>query len=97
LPRLKYAMRWRATASDKPDTRFGLELVDLSDIFQKSEFSVFQNALSNGGSIRAVNAKGASEHFSRKELDAMGEFVKTYRAKGLIWMNDKAEGLASPC
>ena len=96
LPRLKYADAMARYGSDKPDTRFGLELVDLSEIFQNSEFSVFQNALSVGGSIRAVNAKGASEHFSRKELDAMGEFVKTYRAKGLIWMNDKAEGLASP-
>ena len=96
LPRLKYADAMARYGSDKPDTRFDLELVDLSEIFKNSEFSVFQNALNNGGSIRAVNTKGASEHFSRKELDAMGEFVKTYRAKGLIWMNDKAEGLASP-
>ncbi|MDP3447170.1 MAG: aspartate--tRNA ligase [Eubacteriales bacterium] len=96
LPRLKYEEAMARYGSDKPDTRFGLELVDLSDVFKNSEFSVFQNALASGGSIRAVNAKGASEHFSRKELDAMGEFVKTYRAKGLIWMNDKADGLASP-
>ena len=96
LPRLKYADAMARYGSDKTDTRFDLELVDLSEIFKNSEFSVFQNALNNGGSIRAVNTKGASEHFSRKELDAMGEFVKTYRAKGLIWMNDKAEGLASP-
>lgn len=96
LPRLKYADAMARYGSDKPDTRFGLELVDLSEIFKNSEFSVFQTALGNGGSIRAVNAKGASAHFSRKELDAMGEFVKTYRAKGLIWMNDKADGLASP-
>ena len=82
--------------SDKPDTRFDMELTDLTSIFAKSEFSVFQNAIAAGGSIRAVNAKGASSSFSRKELDALGEFVKTYRAKGLIWMNDKAEGLASP-
>lgn len=95
LPRLKYEEAMARYGSDKPDTRFGLELVDLSDVFRTSEFSVFQNALASGGSIRAVNAKGASEHFSRKELDAMGEFVKTYRAKGLIWMNDKPDGLAS--
>ncbi|MEA4937988.1 MAG: aspartate--tRNA ligase [Christensenella sp.] len=96
LPRLKYEEAMARYGSDKPDTRFGLELVDLTDIFKKSEFSVFQNAITAGGSIRAVNAKGASADFSRKELDAMGEFVKTYRAKGLIWMNDKADGLASP-
>ena len=65
LPRLKYVDAMARYGSDKPDTRFGLELVDLSEIFKNSEFSVFQNALNNGGSIRAVNAKGASEHFSR--------------------------------
>ena len=96
LPRLKYADAMARYGSDKPDTRFGLELIDLSDVVKSSEFSVFQNALASGGSVRAVNAKGASASFSRKELDAMGEFVKTYRAKGLIWMNDKADGLASP-
>jgi len=96
LPRLKYADAMARYGSDKPDTRFGLELVDLSDVVKSSEFSVFQSALASGGSVRAVNAKGASASFSRKELDAMGEFVKTYRAKGLIWMNDKADGLASP-
>ncbi len=96
LPRLKYVDAMARYGSDKPDTRFGLELVDLTDIFKNSEFSVFQNAIAAGGSIRAVNAKNASASFSRKELDALGEFVKTYRAKGLIWMNDKADGLASP-
>ncbi len=96
LPRIKYADAMARYGSDKPDTRFGLELVDLSDVVKSSEFSVFQSALASGGSVRAVNAKGASASFSRKELDAMGEFVKTYRAKGLIWMNDKADGLASP-
>ncbi|NLI53047.1 MAG: aspartate--tRNA ligase [Clostridiales bacterium] len=96
LPRLKYVDAMARYGSDKPDTRFGLELVDLTDIFRNSEFSMFQNAIAAGGSIRAVNAKGASASFSRKELDALGEFVKTYRAKGLIWMNDKADGLASP-
>ncbi len=96
LPRLKYEEAMARYGSDKPDTRFGMELTDLTSIFAKSEFSVFQNAIAAGGSIRAVNAKGASSSFSRKELDALGEFVKTYRAKGLIWMNDKAEGLASP-
>ena len=96
LPRLKYADAMARYGSDKPDTRFGLELIDLSDVVKSSEFSVFQSALASGGSVRAVNAKGASASFSRKELDAMGEFVKTYRAKGLIWMNDKADGLASP-
>ncbi len=96
LPRLKYEEAMARYGSDKPDTRFGLELTDLTAVFKNSKFAVFQNAIAAGGSIRAVNAKGASASFSRKELDALGEFVKTYRAKGLTWMNDKAEGLASP-
>ena len=82
--------------SDKPDTRFGLELIDISEAVKSSEFSVFQTALAAGGSVRAINAKGAGAEFSRKELDALGEYVKTYRAKGLIWMNDKADGFVSP-
>jgi len=96
LPRLKYADAMARYGSDKPDTRFGMELIDLSDAVKSSGFSVFQNALASGGSVRAINAKGAGASFSRKALDALGEFVKTYRAKGLIWMNDKPEGLASP-
>ena len=96
LPRLKYADAMARYGSDKPDTRFGLELVDISEAVKSSEFSVFQTALASGGSVRAVNAKGAGAAFSRKELDALGEYVKTYRAKGLIWMNDKPDGLVSP-
>lgn len=82
--------------SDKPDTRFGLELIDVSDAVRDCGFSVFQNAIALGGSVRCINAKGASARFSRKEIDALGEFVKTYHAKGLAWMNLKAEGLQSP-
>jgi aspartyl-tRNA synthetase len=96
LPRLKYADAMARYGSDKPDTRFGMELTDISDVVKSSGFSVFQNVLASGGSVRAINAKGASASFSRKALDALVEFVKTYRAKGLIWMNDKPEGLASP-
>lgn len=96
LPRLTYAEAMSRFGSDKPDTRFGLELCDVSDLVKTCGFSVFRQAVENGGSVRCINAKGASAAFSRKEIDALGEFVKTYRAKGLAWMNAKPEGLQSP-
>lgn len=96
LPRLTYAEAMSRFGSDKPDTRFGLELCDVSDLVKNCGFSVFRQAVENGGSVRCINAKGASAAFSRKEIDALGEFVKTYRAKGLAWMNAKPEGLQSP-
>ena len=96
LPRIKWIDAMNRYGSDKPDTRFEMELKDLSEAVQNSGFSVFQNALQSGGSVRGIVAKGASKQFSRKEIDALGEFVKTYRAKGLAWMNWKDEGLQSP-
>ena len=96
LPRIKWIDAMNRYGSDKPDTRFEMELKDLSDAVKNCGFSVFQNALANGGSVRGIVAKGASKHISRKEIDALGEFVKTYRAKGLAWMNWKEEGLQSP-
>jgi len=96
LPRLPYAEAMARFGSDKPDTRFGLELIDVSDVVAESGFSVFRQAIENGGSVRCINAKRFGASFSRKEIDALGEFVKTYRAKGLAWMNFKADGLQSP-
>ncbi len=77
--------------SDKPDTRFGLKIVNCSDLFAKSEFKVFSDALKIEigpirGSVRAINAKGLADKFSRKELDATVEYAKTLGAKGLCWM-----------
>lgn len=96
LPRIKYEDAMARYGSDKPDTRFGLEICDLTDAVRNCGFSVFKTAVENGGSVRCINVKGASTSFSRKEIDALGEFVKTYRAKGLAWMNYKQEGLQSP-
>lgn len=81
--------------SDKPDTRFDMELIDVSDIAKTSGFKVFSDAIANGGSVRALNAKGGSG-FSRKEIDALGEVVKTYKAKGLAWIVVEDSGLRSP-
>lgn len=96
LPRITWQEAMDRYGSDKPDTRFEMELCDLSECVRNSGFSVFQNALQAGGSVRCIVAKGASAKFSRKEIDALGEFVKTYKAKGLAWMNWKPEGLQSP-
>ena len=96
LPRITWQDAMDRYGSDKPDTRFDMELTDLSDCVKNCGFSVFQNALAAGGSVRCIVAKGATAHFSRKEIDALGEFVKTYKAKGLAWMNWKPEGLQSP-
>ena len=96
LPRITWQEAMDRYGSDKPDTRFEMELCDLSECVKNCGFSVFQNALATGGSVRCIVAKNATSHFSRKEIDALGEFVKTYKAKGLAWMNWKPEGLQSP-
>lgn len=86
FPRMTYAEAMERFGSDKPDTRFGFELVDVSDIVKNSEFKVFSGAIENGGSVRAINAKGCGARFSRKEIDALADVVKTYGAKGLAWI-----------
>ncbi|NLU53737.1 MAG: aspartate--tRNA ligase [Clostridiaceae bacterium] len=95
IPRLTYNEAMTRFGSDKPDTRFGLELVNVSDIVEESGFKVFSDAVKNGGSVRAINAKGAGAKFSRKEIDALGEVVKTYKAKGLAWIVVEENGLKS--
>ncbi len=93
--RLTFQEAMTRYGSDKPDTRFGLELVDISDIAGTSGFKVFTDAIANGGSVRAINAKGGGA-FSRKEIDALGEVVKTYKAKGLAWIVVEENGIKSP-
>lgn len=86
LRRLPYCEAMERFGSDKPDTRFGLELVNVSDVIRDCEFKVFAGAIAAGGSVRGINIKDGAEKFSRKEVDSLGEFVKTYRAKGLAWL-----------
>lgn len=85
--------------SDKPDTRFGLELTDISDIARNCGFQVFEKAVASGGSVRMINAKGFVKEndpiLSRRDIDALTDFVKTYRAKGLAWIAIKADGVQS--
>ena len=87
LPRLPYKEAMDRFGSDKPDTRFGMELVDLTDSFKGCQFTAFASvAEQKGCSVRAINAKGLSDKLTRKTLDSLVEFVKTYRAKGLAWL-----------
>lgn len=94
--RMPYKEAMERFGSDKPDIRFGFELVNLSDLVENCGFKVFADAVKNGGSVRAINAKGCGSKFSRKEIDALGEFVKTYGAKGLAWIVVGENELKSP-
>ena len=82
-------MPWREAmdrfGSDKPDLRFGFELKDISDIVKDCGFGVFSGAVQGGGSVRLINVNGHAADFPRKKIDKLGEFVKTYKAKGLAW------------
>lgn len=99
IRRMTYAEAMSRFGSDKPDTRFGLELQDVSDIVKDCGFQVFTSAVKNGGSVRMINAKGfyksGDSILSRRDVDALGEFVKTYRARGLAWIAVKEDGLQS--
>ena len=83
--RMTYREAMDRFGSDKPDTRFGLELIDLSDLVKNTQFKVFAGALAAGGSVRGINVKGGADTLTRKEIDKLTEFVKTYRAKGLAY------------
>lgn len=96
LPRLPYKEAMDRFGSDKPDTRFGLELINVSDIVADTGFSVFSSVIKNGGSVRAINAKGAVDKFARREIDALVDFVKIYGAKGMAWISMKEDGIQSP-
>lgn len=93
--RLCYDEAMERYGSDKPDTRFGLELVNISDLLVHCEFKVFAGALAAGGSVRAINVKGAAAQLTRKEIDKLVEFSKTYKAKGLAYTRLTAEGESS--
>lgn len=92
LPRLTYNDAMSRYGSDKPDTRFGMEIQDLSDIVKDTEFSVFSSAIAAGGSVRAIVAKNAASVLTRKEIDKLTEFSKGIGAKGLAYIrwNDDA-------
>lgn len=96
FPRMNYDEAMDRFGSDKPDIRFGLELVDLSEIVQNSAFKVFASAVETGGQVKAINVRGAADNYSRKDIDALGEFAAVYGAKGLAWLKVDEEGLKGP-
>ncbi len=96
FPRMTYDDAMSRFGSDKPDTRFGLELVDLSEIVSDSGFKVFAAAVANGGQVKAINVKSSADKYSRKDIDALTEFVAVYGAKGLAWLKVDGEGLKGP-
>ena len=86
LPRLKYNDAMERYGSDKPDTRFGMEIIDLTDAVKDCGFGVFSSAVEGGGTVRCLTAKGAASTLSRKEIDKLTEFVRGIGAKGLAWV-----------
>ena len=86
LRRMKYDDAIRYYGSDKPDLRFDMKIHDVHDIFQTTEFGVFQNALGEDSSIVCIKVDGKSEEFSRKKIDALTEYIKTYKVKGLPYV-----------
>ena len=81
---------------DKPDTRFGLKLVNLNETVKDVDFAVFKNALENNGHVKGINVKGEAGNYSRKKIDALGEIAKKYKAKGLAWMKVGADKCTGP-
>ena len=96
FPRMTYDEAIARYGSDKPDTRFDMELIDLSDTVKEVEFKVFQMALENGGVVKALNAKGAADRYSRKDMDQLGQYVGQFGAKGLAWLKVEEDGLKGP-
>ncbi len=92
LPRLTYSEAMEKYGSDKPDTRFGMEITDISEIVKDSGFGVFSSAIETGGSVRAIVAKDAAKTLTRKEIDKLTEYVRGIGAKGLAfirWVDDE--------
>ena len=95
LPRLTYKEAMERYGSDKPDTRYGMEIVDLSDTVKNCGFGVFTGAIENGGSVRAIKADDAVTKLTRKEIDKLTEYIKGIGGKGLAWIRYTEEGIAS--
>jgi len=94
--RMKYQEAMDRYGSDKPDVRFGLELVALNDIFDGCSFKVFADTVAQGKQVKSINIKGAAERYSRKDMDELTKFVGIYGAKGLAWLKVTEEGLNGP-
>jgi len=96
IPRMSYKESMERFGVDKPDLRFGFEIVNISDIVADSQFKVFRSAVESNGSVRGINIKGYGDRFSRKDINSLEDYVKTYGAKGLAWIKMTEEGITSP-
>ena len=94
IKRMTFNEAMEKYGSDKPDLRFGMEITNITEAVKDMDFVVFKSAIENGGSIRALCLKGGAS-LGRKPIDKLGEFVKTYRAKGLAWIQLKEDGVKS--
>ena len=95
IERMSYAEAMEDYGSDKPDLRFGLKLIDLSDIVEGCDFKVFAQAVANGGQVKGIRVPGGGT-MSRKDLDELTEFVRIYGAKGMAWVKRQPDGWQSP-
>jgi aspartyl-tRNA synthetase len=93
--RMPYREAMEKYGSDKPDLRFGMEITNISEAVKNSDFKVFKDAFDNGGSVRAIRVDNCAS-MGRKDLDRLGEFVKTFKAKGLAWIAYKEDEVKSP-
>lgn len=96
LPRISYDEAMARYGSDKPDVRFDMELVDVSEIVKDSAFKVFSGAVANGGQVKLINVKEKGDQYSRKDIDQLQEFVSVYGAKGLAWLKVEENDVKGP-
>ena len=95
FPRMSWQEAMDRYGSDKPDIRFDMELTDITDMVKDCEFKVFTDAIAAGGSVRGISVKGGAGEYTRKKIDKLTELVKSYGAKGMVWMKVTEEGVSS--
>ena len=93
---MTYAEAMDRYGSDKPDTRFDMELINVSQLGKDMDFKVFKDTVENEGEIKAIVAEGAADQYTRKDMDSLTEFVNIYGAKGLAWVKVVEDGLSGP-
>lgn len=96
FPRMTYNEAMTRFGSDKPDTRFGMELIDVSQLGHDMDFKVFKDAVNNNGQVKAIVAESAADQYTRKDIDGLTEFVNIYGAKGLAWVKVVEDGVNGP-
>jgi aspartyl-tRNA synthetase len=96
IPRIDWQESMDRFGSDKPDIRFDMELKDLSDVVKDIDFKVFQNALKNGGFVKAICVPGGAAQYSRKDLDAKTAYIERFGAKGMAWIKVTEDGFTGP-